>query len=279
MLSYARLVLDTDNLSGFQVFVFMELTEIQVELYCPDSMDLLMAFAFLPISSQQSRIRIYAEQEGGQQLRHCHPLRLEQSCCTCGEEAAVVHVAGDLKQWPAMRNFLGHSEAASVSSERWWGGTVRQQKLKEQSEEQMFLMAKEQGLELLLSLGSSWCRTLRTNGGAYRASGLGQLQGERLDVQTTADEFRLFLSSSNRSLEIVMHSQQVVEVLNQHGHQLLVQAVCPARDRWIPVSLGFGNYLQLDLCDDQLVLPFTMPGGISLEIASQQAATWAVCVT
>lgn len=255
----------------------------QVELYCPDPVDLLMAFAFLPISgSRQGRVRLYAEQEGGGHLRHCHPSRIGQPCCACGEAAALVHFAGDLKRWPAMQNFLGRedTEGRSRASEQWWGGDFRQQKLKKQSEEKMFLMAKDQGLELLVPVGSSWCRTLRTEAGArYRASGLGQLRGEEREVQTTAREFRVLISSSNRSLEISMEAQHVVllELGAGGAGGAVLQHACFER-RWISLRLGFGSQPQLELCGDKMALP-AMLGGFSLQIASEQEAPWAICVT
>jgi len=243
-----------------------------------------MAFAFLPISgSRQGRVRLYAEQEGGGHLRHCHPSRIGQPCCACGEAAALVHVAGDLKRWPAMQNFLGRedsTEGRSRASEQWWGGDFRQQKLKKQSEEKMFLMAKDQGLELLVPVGSSWCRTLRTEAGArYRASGLGQLRGEELEVQTTAREFRVLISSSNRSLEISMEAQHVVllELGAGGAGGAVLQHACFER-RWISLRLGFGSQPQLELCGDKMALP-AMLGGFSLQIASEQEAPWAICVT
>eukprot|EP00438_Fugacium_kawagutii_P006693 Skav219105 [mRNA] locus=scaffold1574:221301:235951:- [translate_table: standard] len=253
-------------------------SDCQVELYCPDSVDLLMAFAFLPISSHQSRVRIYAEQEGGEHLRHCHPLRIGQPCCRCGEAAALLHVAGDLKQWPAMRNFLdqGRLEHEDVASERWWGGDLRQRTLEDQSAEQMFLMAKAKGLDLVIPLSGSLCRTMRTEAGAARDSGLGQLWSKELEVQTTAEEFRLRLTW-NSSLEVTMEAQ-LLQVL-QEG-TVIQKVACAARPTWISLRfLGFGTRsLQLEVCGDKMDLP-GVAGSYFLQVASLQEALWAICVT
>ena len=244
-----------------------------------------MAFAFLPISgSRQGRVRLYADQEGGGHLRHCHPLRIGQPCCACGEAAALVHVAGDLKRWPAMQNFLGRkdsTEGRNRASEEWWGGDFRQQRLKKHSEEKMFLMAKDQGLELLVPVGSSWCRTLRTEaGGRYRASGLGQLRGE-LEVQTMAREFHVLISGSNRSIEISMVGEQVVlQELGAGGAGgAVLQHACFEHPRWVSLRLAFGSQPQLELCGDKMAVPVAMLGGFSLQVASEQEAPWAICVT
>merc|ERR1712008_662075 len=78
----------------------------RVEVFCPDELDLLSAWAFLPVSdeeeSKQARVRTFAYHEGSKTDRYCTPRTGSRRCCRCGERASVVHVAGDLKNWPAM---------------------------------------------------------------------------------------------------------------------------------------------------------------------------------
>jgi hypothetical protein len=108
---------------------------------------------------------------------------------------------------------------------------------------------------------------------------LGQLRGEELEVQTTAREFRVLISSSNRSLEISMEAQHVVllELGAGGAGGAVLQHACFER-RWISLRLGFGSQPQLELCGDKMALP-AMHRGFSLQIASEQEAPWAICVT
>lgn len=75
-----------------------------VEVYCPDEVDMLSAWAFIPVSEHhQQRLSLYATYEGRKNTRHCS---LNSSCCQCGESVAAFHIAGDMKQWPAAEIFL-----------------------------------------------------------------------------------------------------------------------------------------------------------------------------
>lgn len=87
----------------------------------------------------------------------------------CGESAALVHVAGDLKRWPAMRMWLrSHSppwetypaEDALVRavSRDWWGGDRRHRSLYSGMEREAYLVAKTLGLNAEFTN----CVTIRT---------------------------------------------------------------------------------------------------------------------
>ena len=133
----------------------------QVEHYCPDVVDLLSAFAFVPLTgSRQARVREYAALGAEPPARYCFSQRLGDPCCACGEAAALVHIAGDLKRWPAMQELLrahwpssdwlgtfGASQLLGETTEtsKWWGGELRSLELREKSQEHLYLLARPLG--------------------------------------------------------------------------------------------------------------------------------------
>lgn len=136
----------------------------RVEVYCPDEPDMLSAWAYVPMTelssdgeTRQSRLRIWAHHEGRKTTRYCSPDRaVGGKCCICGESAALVHVAGDMKTWPGMQNFLlAHAPPwreppelrvlLGASSRDWWGGDARSQRMAEGAFQQAYLIAKLRG--------------------------------------------------------------------------------------------------------------------------------------
>lgn len=248
----------------------------QVEFYCPDPVDLLMAYAFLPISNRQSRVGVYAEQEGGDHLRHCHPLRIGSPCCKCGEVAALLHVAGDLKGWPAMSNLLGH-EGSSLESQRWWGGELRQRKLQEKSEEMLFDMAKGKGLNVLVPLGSSWCRTLHTEA-FHLAEYHGNLkQSSEIRVQTTAHEFQLLMVVGTFSLQVALAKPQMEVRCGSDVFTMDLKDNC--FHQWISMVIVPKKPWQLEVCDMVMDLPeiAISVSDYSLQVTAPSETSWAIC--
>merc|ERR1712129_77857 len=132
----------------------------RVEVFCPDELDLLSAWAFLPVSdeeeSKQARVRTFAYHEGSKTDRYCTPRTGSRRCCRCGERASVVHVAGDLKNWPAMQNLLRSylppwkvpplaDSLVASASRRWWGGSARTERLMQGTEDDAVIIAKDLG--------------------------------------------------------------------------------------------------------------------------------------
>eukprot|EP00434_Breviolum_minutum_P002180 symbB.v1.2.001920.t1/scaffold55.1/size374282/2 len=248
----------------------------QVEFYCPDPVDLLMAYAFLPISNRQRRVGVYAEQEGGDHLRHCHPLRIGSPCCKCGEVAALLHVAGDLKGWPAMSNLLGH-EGSSLESQRWWGGELRQRKLQEKSEEMLFDMAKGKGLNVLVPLGSSWCRTLHTDA-FHLAEYHGNLkQSSEIRVQTTAHEFQLLMVVGTFSLQVALAKPQMEVRCGSDVFTMNLKDNC--FHQWISMVIVSKKPWQLEVCDMVMDLPeiAISVSDYSLQMTAPSETSWAIC--
>ncbi|CAE7225137.1 unnamed protein product, partial [Symbiodinium microadriaticum] len=114
-----------------------------VEVFCPDDMDLLSAWAFLPLKStedesKQTRMRLYAHYHGTKQERYCSNERT-QRCCRCGERASLLHIPGDMKNWQAMRALLQaymppwkeapDDPLLNPSSKVWSGGETRIQQI------------------------------------------------------------------------------------------------------------------------------------------------------
>eukprot|EP00928_Gymnodinium_smaydae_P020791 TRINITY_DN18040_c0_g1_i1.p1 TRINITY_DN18040_c0_g1~~TRINITY_DN18040_c0_g1_i1.p1 ORF type:complete len:786 (+),score=141.97 TRINITY_DN18040_c0_g1_i1:247-2604(+) len=137
-----------------------------LEIYCPDELDMLSSWAFIPVSEKrQERIRLYAYHEGGKKTRYCsdaRPGRGDQRCCACGERAALVHVPGDLKVWRSARNWLAafmppwrelppDDAFATAASKKWQGGDERLEAIYGESEKIAFLTAKSLGLSAVFT--------------------------------------------------------------------------------------------------------------------------------
>mmetsp|Transcript_99125 Transcript_99125/g.314684 ORF Transcript_99125/g.314684 Transcript_99125/m.314684 type:complete len:794 (+) Transcript_99125:465-2846(+) len=201
----------------------------RVEVFCPDEVDLLSAWAFLPISeerqSRQARIRAFAHHEGRRPGRYCTERGVGDRCCACGEPAALLHVAGDMKEWPAMQSFLRSylpgwreppPEDALVrsASRSWWGGRARAQRMLSGTEREAYVVAR--GLGLNTAFGR--CATLATEPGggaggagtlAFHSVELGPLAlPAALEVETTAprDAHLLLGVGGHSGLELVMGS-------------------------------------------------------------------------
>eukprot|EP00435_Cladocopium_sp_Y103_P068449 s210_g31.t1 len=81
----------------------------RVELFCPDEMDMFSAWAFLPMTddlNRHERLRAYSLYEGHKKERYCSADRTHSRCCACGEPVSLLHIAGDMKNWPAMQALL-----------------------------------------------------------------------------------------------------------------------------------------------------------------------------
>ncbi|OLQ00194.1 hypothetical protein AK812_SmicGene17194 [Symbiodinium microadriaticum] len=173
-----------------------------VEVFCPDDMDLLSAWAFLPLKStedesKQTRMRLYAHYHGTKQERYCSNERT-QRCCRCGERASLLHIPGDMKNWQAMRALLQaymppwkeapDDPLLNPSSKVWSGGETRIQQIISDTGQQALLVAKAMGLEAVFES----CATLNTQGShdgylEYAAVQLRKLElPVRIDVETTA---------------------------------------------------------------------------------------------
>jgi len=80
------------------------------EVYCPDVVDLLSAWAFNIVrENRRSRLRHLALEEGTAVVRHCTPSWSSaghRQCCRCGERVSLVHVPGDMKRWPFVESLL-----------------------------------------------------------------------------------------------------------------------------------------------------------------------------
>mmetsp|Transcript_63719 Transcript_63719/g.206934 ORF Transcript_63719/g.206934 Transcript_63719/m.206934 type:complete len:817 (-) Transcript_63719:919-3369(-) len=199
----------------------------RVELYCPDDVDMLSSWAFVPMSefsdegTRQSRLRLWAFHEGRKTTRYCSEGRtVGGRCCKCGEAAALVHIAGDIKSWPAMQNFLrAHSPPwkqgppddayATASSQKWWGGDTRVRRMLDHTEREAFLVARTLGLNARFKS----CVTLRTQ--PYTAAAVTYHQLEltgslplELHVDTTAprDIYMLIGIGGHSGLEIIFGS-------------------------------------------------------------------------
>eukprot|EP00933_Yihiella_yeosuensis_P066466 TRINITY_DN7073_c3_g1_i1.p1 TRINITY_DN7073_c3_g1~~TRINITY_DN7073_c3_g1_i1.p1 ORF type:complete len:400 (-),score=41.78 TRINITY_DN7073_c3_g1_i1:46-1245(-) len=133
----------------------------QVEVFCPDEGDMLSAWAFIPISidseSRQTRLRQFAHYEGRKRHRYCSRQYVPSTCCKCGEAASIMHVAGDLKNWPSMQSVLmvylppwkdppKMESFTSSSSRGWWGSDNRAKRMRDGTEHDALLVAKQQGL-------------------------------------------------------------------------------------------------------------------------------------
>ncbi|CAE8726246.1 unnamed protein product, partial [Polarella glacialis] len=131
-----------------------------VQVFCPDEMDLLAAWAYLPIStteeSRQSRIRTYSAYEGRKQTRYCTRRTVGESCCRCGEKVSIFHVAGDMKNWPAMQGLLraylppwkdppSGDVFVRSASRIWTGGPQRMEQVFAQTEMEALVVAKQLG--------------------------------------------------------------------------------------------------------------------------------------
>ncbi|CAK9101540.1 unnamed protein product [Durusdinium trenchii] len=151
----------------------------RLEVFCPDEMDVLSAWAFLPMSdvNRQERLRAYALYEGHKKERYCSADRSGRRCCQCGEKVKLLHVAGDMKNWPSMqallRAYMPPFKELPVKpfdealSKDWTGGSERLKHLHSQTVHQAVLAAKTMGLQALFGP----CATLRC-----QASGRDHLQ-------------------------------------------------------------------------------------------------------
>jgi len=145
----------------------------RLEIYCPADVDMLSSWAYIPISDKrQERIRLYAHHEGLKKTRYCSDTRPgvgDALCCKCGESAALVHMPGDLKRWPAVQNLLlaymppfrerpADDAFAGASSTDWWGGDARAKRIHSQTYQEAILTAKALGLVAVFDS----CATMNT---------------------------------------------------------------------------------------------------------------------
>mmetsp|Transcript_8021 Transcript_8021/g.17892 ORF Transcript_8021/g.17892 Transcript_8021/m.17892 type:complete len:786 (+) Transcript_8021:218-2575(+) len=178
------------------------ISDRHVEYYCPDEMDMLSNFAFLPISEPRApRVSMWAQSEGLKKERYCSDTRPSPQCCTCKRRAALVHVAGDMKRWPAMRGFLRahlplwsekpEDELEKSPSSVWWGGDERTSNLRGKSQSRLHMMAKEAGFNYVFPRGKDTCHTFTTPGISsnleFYASKVSVQLPAKLEVETTAE--------------------------------------------------------------------------------------------
>jgi len=193
-----------------------------VELFCPDEMDILSAWAFLPMTEdleRHERLRAYSLYEGRKKERYCSPQRATSRCCMCGERVSLLHIAGDMKNWPAMQALLRAylppfkdmplNPFDDALSRVWTGGSQRLQKIQSQTTETAVRAAKMMGLQALFGR----CTTLRC-----QASDIGYLDyvvvpfeklslPTKVEVETTAanDVHVLIGIESHSGLELVVN--------------------------------------------------------------------------
>lgn len=195
----------------------------RVEVFCPDEMDIFSAWAFLPMTddlSRHQRLRAYSLHEGHKKERYCSADRTQSRCCACGEPVSLLHIAGDMKNWPAMQALLraylppfkdpprfgGFEDALS---REWTGGEERLQEIQRETTETAVLAAKMMGLQALFG----HCATLKCQ--ASRASHLDYVLVPlqklslpvKLEVETTAlsDAHLLLGIESHSGLELVIN--------------------------------------------------------------------------
>lgn len=134
----------------------------------------------------------------------------------------MVHVAGDLKNWPAMQNLLRSylppwkippvaDSLVASASRHWWGGTARTERLLRGTEDDAVIVAKDLGLHATFRR----CCTLATapQSGDRRLSYYPMelqhmLLPVKLNVQTTApkDAHVLLGVGGHSGLELIMGS-------------------------------------------------------------------------
>ncbi|CAJ1447434.1 unnamed protein product, partial [Effrenium voratum] len=198
----------------------------RVEVFCPDEMDLLSSWAFLPLSAveetKQARLRVYALYEGHKTERYCSPeRRAGERCCRCGEKAAVLHVAGDMKNWPSMQALLRAymppfkelppNHFADALSKVWTGGDQRLQEILSQTNDEALVAAKALGIQAVF--GS--CATLRCKASPPEQLNYVSVQLRKvfvpclLEVETTAlrDTHLLLGIGAHSGVELVVNGR------------------------------------------------------------------------
>ncbi|CAJ1370457.1 unnamed protein product [Effrenium voratum] len=258
-----------------------------VEFHCPEAAELLAAFAFLPGSEKGpgkvQQLAALAEAAARPEVRHG---------CACGERASLAHVAGDLKAWPAMRRFLAagrpgleEEEGLPSPSRQWWGGAARSSRLREQSQQQLFLMAKQQGLDYVTQVGASWCHTMWTTPRVYHAARLEVTKEDQLEIETTAARLRVRLTpltpTASAALEVTLRTADLtLDVASDGdaaGRHRLSWSACLERE-WVLTRWRLSASL-VELCGASLHLNASLGFPLGLWVASEsESARWAVCV-
>eukprot|EP00929_Paragymnodinium_shiwhaense_P097890 TRINITY_DN59472_c0_g1_i1.p1 TRINITY_DN59472_c0_g1~~TRINITY_DN59472_c0_g1_i1.p1 ORF type:complete len:773 (-),score=95.50 TRINITY_DN59472_c0_g1_i1:200-2518(-) len=189
------------------------------ELYCPDEVDMLSSWAFIPVSEgRQSRIRTYAHHRGMQKQVLCSQARKSGRCCKCGEKASLIHVPGDLKKWqsvymqlfaymPPWLEMPKQTDLSKTSSRVWWGGADRTKMIEEGTEKLAHETARSLGLQVVFER----CVTVNTgvegmDALSYHATKLKVHLPIDLQVETTAAKgAHVLVGLGSRSgLEVVM---------------------------------------------------------------------------
>ncbi|CAJ1424861.1 unnamed protein product [Effrenium voratum] len=223
---------------------------------------------------------------GGGAARSAARLRLR------GERASLAHVAGDLKAWPAMRRFLAagrpgleEEEGLPSPSRQWWGGAARSSRLREQSQQQLFLMAKQQGLDYVTQVGASWCHTMWTTPRVYHAARLEVTKEDQLEIETTAARLRVRLTpltpTASAALEVTLRTADLtLDVASDGdaaGRHRLSWSACLERE-WVLTRWRLSASL-VELCGASLHLNASLGFPLGLWVASEsESARWAVCV-
>lgn len=282
----------------------------QVEHYCPDAADLLSSFAFVPLTgSRQARVREYAALGAEPRARYCSSQRLGEPCCTCGEPAALVHVAGDLKKWPGLRQLLQthvgptgdsllSSEGTETPTSRWWSSESRGTELRERSQEHLYKLARQRGLNYVMRRGSALCHTFATRRlqgvPRYHETRLGKLFAPLvLSIDTTSTRFQLRFLEAEWSMEFAVQlaTEPVVRLWWQgaNGTRAVAESLrahaCSERSEWISTRWSLSPHgSEIDICDGktefiQHEVPLreaTAP--FSLLVGSEAEALWSVCL-
>lgn len=77
------------------------------QTYCPDGLDLLSgASFFVGAAKARNRQAAIAQVSRHQQCSKVAAPSIEPRCCLCRERALLVHIPGDMKQWPFVRSLL-----------------------------------------------------------------------------------------------------------------------------------------------------------------------------
>lgn len=196
-----------------------------IEVFCPDKIDMLSAWAFIPVSSdRQARIRIYSHHEAAKHARYCSESRLgsgDERCCKCGQKVAVVHMPGDLKEWLSVRSLLlAYSPVWKVApeddsltasaSKKWQGGSKRIEDMMDDTEKQAILTAKALGLSATFDRCAT-VATKPTSGDLAVSMYKIQLKFTLplvIDVETTAPrDAHLMVGDGTSGFELIMGTE------------------------------------------------------------------------
>eukprot|EP00927_Polykrikos_kofoidii_P014212 TRINITY_DN16213_c0_g1_i1.p1 TRINITY_DN16213_c0_g1~~TRINITY_DN16213_c0_g1_i1.p1 ORF type:complete len:775 (-),score=97.02 TRINITY_DN16213_c0_g1_i1:118-2442(-) len=243
------------------------LSTTHVEVYCPDVIDLLATWAFMPLSgSRQERLRTYAYHLG--KKSKCYCAYHGTFCCGNGERAALVHLAGDLKAWPSMHRLLfAHQPAWSEApkdelnaslSRAWWGGSARREELLRLRREMVQATSMVYDWNVEFKKGTDLCHTFKgpEANTYYQAHVEATALPVALRIETTAlsgVRVMIYSASVMAKFEVVMGERVCVEWrVYSVAEASIVSDYCgdlirprQAQDEWTKFSFGLSddNYM------------------------------------